>query len=153
VGAGPAASSELVRRQMSSQRRADTAPEVALRRALHARGLRFRTGLRVGSARPDILLTRARVAVFVMGDFWHSCPAHGTRPKANGDWWAAKLDANVARDRRQRSELEADGWLVDWAWECEPPTVAADRIAAAWARRTGRDLVALTPASPMADTR
>ncbi len=132
------ASSELVRRQMSRQPRGDTAPEIALRRQLHARGVRFRTGLRVGSTRPDVVLTRARIAVFVMGDFWHCCPVHATRPKANAQWWADKLDANVARDNRQRATLEADGWVVDWVWECEDPSAAADRIAALWAARTGR---------------
>jgi len=134
----PAASSELVRRQMSRQRSAGTAPELALRRHLHARGLRFRTGVRVGSTRPDVVLSRARVAVFVMGDFWHSCPIHRTRPKANAQWWADKLDANTARDLRQRTELETGGWVVDWVWECEDPSAAAARITAVWAARIGR---------------
>jgi DNA mismatch endonuclease (patch repair protein) len=134
----PAASSELVRRQMSRQSARDTVPELALRRALHRLGLRFRLHQRIGRARPDVVLTRARVAVFVMGDFWHSCPVHGTRPKANAAWWVDKLDANAARDNRQRAALVADGWHVEWVWECEDPQSAAERIAAVWRTRTGR---------------
>lgn len=134
----PPPSSEQVRAQMSRQRVRDTAPELALRRALHGFGLRFRVHDRIGRVRPDIVLTRARIAVFVMGDFWHSCPEHASRPKANGAWWAAKLDANRERDVRQRAALEADGWLVDWVWECEDPDGAARRIAALWRERTGR---------------
>ena len=86
---------------MSAARRRDTRPEVLLRRELHARGRRFRVALRVpGNNRRtiDIAFTRHRVAVFVDGCFWHSCPTHGTRPTANRDWWATKLAANRARD-------------------------------------------------------
>jgi len=137
----PVASSEVVRVQMSRQRRDATAPEMALRRALHARGVRFRVQLRIGRTRPDLVLTRARVAVFVMGDFWHSCPRHGSRPKANRDWWAAKLDANTERDRRQRTALEREGWHVEWVWECDEADDAADRVVALWRARTGRGTV------------
>lgn len=84
------------------------------------------------------MFSRARIAVFVMGDFWHSCPRHGTRPKSNAGWWAAKLDANTARDERQRAELEADGWLVVWVWECEDPVSVADDLRGIWRHRTGR---------------
>lgn len=101
-------------------------------------GLRFRLHHRIGRARPDVVLTRARVAVFVMGDFWHSCPVHGTRPKANAAWWVDKLDANTARDNRQRAALVSEGWHVEWVWECEDPQSAAERIAAVWRVRTGR---------------
>jgi DNA mismatch endonuclease (patch repair protein) len=131
----PVASSEVVRRQMARQRTSGTAPEIALRRELHALGLRFRVHLKVGAARPDVVLTKARIAVFVMGDFWHSCPLHGTRPKANAAWWAAKLEANRIRDERQRHELEAAGWHVTWVWECEDPAVAAAAVWTSWRRR------------------
>jgi len=134
----PGAVSELVRQQMSRQRRTGTAPEMALRRALHARGLRFRVHRRIGTTRPDVVFTRARIAVFVMGDFWHSCPRHATRPKANADWWAAKLAANTARDEHQRDELHAAGWLVVWVWECEDAAVAAASVHRRWQTRTGR---------------
>ena len=126
---------------MSRQRSQDTLPELALRRALHGRGLRFRLHERVGRARPDVLLTRAKIAIFVMGDFWHSCPRHGTRPKANGAWWAEKLASNQERDGRQRTVLEEHGWHVEWVWECEDADEAADRIQSVWRARTGRGLL------------
>jgi DNA mismatch endonuclease (patch repair protein) len=148
VAVKPSASSELVRRQMSRQRRRDTRPEVALRRELHARGMRFRVDARVGSAKPDILLTSARIAVFVMGDFWHMCPEHGTTPKANREWWLEKFAGNRARDERQRNELTADGWRVEWVWECESPAVAADRLEATWRERTARPLPAVVSSVP-----
>jgi DNA mismatch endonuclease (patch repair protein) len=134
----PAASSELVRRQMSRQPSTSTTPELALRRALHNLGLRFRVNQRVETCRPDVVFSRARIAVFVMGDFWHSCPVHGTTPKANAAWWAAKLAANTDRDRRQRLELESAGWLVVWVWECEDPVTAAAALREQWRLRTGR---------------
>jgi DNA mismatch endonuclease, patch repair protein len=118
---------------MRANRGRDTAPELALRRALYARGLRYRLhrrpvrGLR---CTPDIVFVGARVAVFVDGCFWHRCPVHGTDPKANGDWWARKLDANVARDRRNDQALRAHGWSVIRVWEHEAPDTAADRVAA-----------------------
>jgi DNA mismatch endonuclease (patch repair protein) len=121
---------------MTLQRTAGTGPELALRRELHALGLRFRVQLRLEGTRPDIVFTRARIAVFVMGDFWHSCPLHGTRPKANAQWWAEKLDANRARDLRQHDTLTAAGWRVIWVWECEDPVVAARAVRDAW-RVTG----------------
>ena len=83
---------------MRANRRRDTGPELALRRELHRRGLRYRVdhapiaGLR---CRADIVFTRARVAVFVDGCFWHACPEHGNIPTANREWWQAKLELNV----------------------------------------------------------
>ncbi len=81
-------------------------------------------------------MTRARIAVFVMGHFWHSCPTHGTLPKSNAGWWAEKLAGNVARDERQKRSLEQAGWLVIWVWECEAHHVAAERIVSAWTQRS-----------------
>ena len=86
---------------MSVAPRRDTAPELALRRALHAAGYRYRVVHPVPGNRRrsiDIAFTRAGVAVFVDGCFWHGCPEHGTRPRANSDWWSTKLAANHARD-------------------------------------------------------
>lgn len=94
--------------------------------------------LLIGRVRPDIVLTRAKIAVFVMGDFWHSCPEHGNSPKINAGWWAAKLASNGQRDLRQRTELEAAGWVVEWVWECENPESAALRVEAIWRTRSGR---------------
>jgi DNA mismatch endonuclease (patch repair protein) len=76
----------------------------------------------------DIVFGPARIAVFVDGCFWHRCPVHSTSPKANGDWWRAKLDANVERDRRADAVLRMRGWTVIRVWEHEPPEEAADRV-------------------------
>jgi DNA mismatch endonuclease (patch repair protein) len=130
---------------MQANRSADTLPELRLRRALHARSLRFRKGLRLvlpeASLRPDIVFTRARVAVFVDGCFWHRCPEHGEEPKANREFWAAKFERNVQRDRRTDAALLAAGWVVVRVWEHEEVEVAADRVAvqvrAALAARAG----------------
>jgi DNA mismatch endonuclease, patch repair protein len=116
---------------MSRQRRRDTAPEIALRRQLHARGLRYRVAWPIpGLSRRtvDIAFTRARLAVFVDGCFWHSCPEHATYPSANGAWWAAKLAANQQRDRTTTEHLEASGWTVVRIWEHEDPYQVASRL-------------------------
>lgn len=81
-----------------------------------------------GRVRVDICFTRARVAVFVDGCFWHVCPLHHQPPKRNTDYWAPKLAANVARDRRNDAGLVGDGWLVVRVWEHEAVDEAADRI-------------------------
>lgn len=91
--AGPHASSAAVSARMSRHPRRDTGPELVLRRALHAAGLRYRVGYPVpGLPRRtiDIAFTRAKVAVFVDGCFWHGCEQHRTVPTANGAWWAEK---------------------------------------------------------------
>jgi DNA mismatch endonuclease (patch repair protein) len=113
--------------------RRDTGPEVALRSELHRRGLRFRKDLPVRVphrvVRPDVVFTRARLAVFVDGCFWHVCPVHGNEPRANTDYWRPKLARNVARDRAVDAALERAGWRVLRAWEHEPVDAIADRIA------------------------
>ena len=109
---------------MAAIKRADTKVEVALRSALHARGLRFRKDLRVDAggirARPDIVFTRRRIAVFVDGCFWHCCPEHGREPTENTSYWSPKLLRNRERDLEQAQGLRADGWLVVRLWEHEP---------------------------------
>jgi DNA mismatch endonuclease, patch repair protein len=126
----PASSADALRR-MTSQRQRDTKGELELRSLLHRRGLRFRVhallpGLR---RRSDIVFTRARVAVFVDGCFWHGCPEHGSWPKQNADWWREKIEANQRRDRDTDARLKAAGWTVVRVWEHDDPTRAADRIA------------------------
>jgi DNA mismatch endonuclease (patch repair protein) len=130
----PSASSPAVRARFQRQRTRDTAPEMALRRELHHRGLRYRVDVPLlGSrrGRVDIVFSRARVAVMVDGCFWHRCPIHGLAPKANAAWWQQKLDRNVERDRRTGEELTSSGWRVVRVWEHEKPDAAADRIEAA----------------------
>ncbi len=120
--------------RMSRQRRAGTEPELALRRELHRRGLRYfvdRPPIRGQRRRADVIFPRLRVAVYVDGCFWHSCPEHATYPKNNAEWWAEKLAANVARDRATDAALAAAGWKVIRIWEHEDPVAAADRVAAA----------------------
>jgi DNA mismatch endonuclease (patch repair protein) len=75
------------------------------------------------------VFTRAKVAVYVDGCFWHKCPTHATIPKANREWWVAKLETNVRRDRDTDDRLVAAGWTVVRVWEHEPPDVAAEQIA------------------------
>ena len=114
--------------------RRDTRPEIALRSELHGRGLRFRKDLPVRVAgrvvRPDVVFTRAQVAVFVDGCFWHACPIHGNQPRANTDYWRPKLARNVARDRAVDDALRSAGWDVLRAWEHEAPAVVANRVEA-----------------------
>jgi DNA mismatch endonuclease, patch repair protein len=118
---------------MRGNRRTDTLPELAIRRLLHASGLRYRVDypLIVGDVRvrPDVVFPRRRVAVFVDGCFWHGCPTHGTRPAANPAYWSAKLARNRARDRRVDAALHAHGWRVIRAWEHDFPRAVARRVA------------------------
>ncbi|NGP07805.1 very short patch repair endonuclease [Rhodococcus sp. 14C212] len=120
--------------RMSRQRRRDTVPEVALRRELHRRGVRYfvdRAPLPGIRRRADLVFPRRRVAVYVDGCFWHRCPQHATDPKNNAEWWAAKLAGNVARDRDTDAALAAAGWTAVRIWEHEDPVEAADRVQAA----------------------
>jgi DNA mismatch endonuclease (patch repair protein) len=116
----------------------DTGPEVALRRELHRRGLRYRVDARPDPSvrgRADLVFGPARVAVYVDGCFWHSCEEHGTLPKSNREWWRTKLNRTVERDRAIERTLRALGWEVVRVWEHEGPVEAADRVAAAVAAR------------------
>ena len=109
------------RRLMARVRQRDTKPELAVRRAAHAMGYRFRLHRRDLPGRPDLVFPRWRVAVFVHGCFWHlhqGCPK-ATVPKARRDWWLDKLQGNRARDARAESALRALGWQVAVIWECE----------------------------------
>jgi DNA mismatch endonuclease, patch repair protein len=109
---------------MQANKRCDTAPEVALRSALHARGLRFRKDFRLSDVasrpRPDIVFPRAKVAIFVDGCFWHCCPEHGRPPASNTDYWTPKLERNVERDRTNNAALRGAGWNVVRIWEHVP---------------------------------
>lgn len=125
------ASSAASRRIMHANRRRDTGPELAVRRSLHARGLRYRVDVAVEPgirSRPDIAFTRRRVAVYIDGCFWHGCPAHRSQPKANAAYWTPKLQQNVERDRRVTDALTMAGWTVLRFWEHEDPTAVADAI-------------------------
>lgn len=117
--------------RLSAQRRRDTAPEMALRRELHRRGYRYfvdKAPLRGLRRRADLVFPRRKVAVYVDGCFWHSCPQHATQPKNNAEWWSEKLAANVRRDRDTDERLTDAGWTVIRVWEHEDPVTAATRI-------------------------
>lgn len=107
--------------RMSRIRSRDTVPELALRRALHAKGFRFRLGTRSLPGRPDIVLRKHQAVVFVHGCFWHrhqGCSI-ATTPKTRTDFWAEKFRKNVQRDVDVAEKLRAQGWRVLVAWECE----------------------------------
>ncbi len=138
---------------MGRQGRRDTAPELALRRELWRRGLRYRVDAAPtpGRRRADLVFARARVAVYVDGCFWHRCPEHSTAPTSNRAWWAAKLDANVARDRATDDELEAAGWVVVRVSEHEDPLEAAERVQGAVnsSAQGGRRSPTIRPSRPL----
>jgi DNA mismatch endonuclease (patch repair protein) len=85
------------------------------------------------------VLSRARIAVFVDGCFWHACQQHGGLPKNNRDWWAAKQARNVAQDREKDEALRSLGWLPLHLWEHTPVEDMAERVVTEWRTRTGRD--------------
>src|SRR4051794_19285005 len=119
---------------MQGNRRRDTQPERRVRSALFALGLRFRVDYPIQVAtqdraiRADIVFTRAKLAVFIDGCFWHGCPDHGTRPQRNSHYWTAKLARNKDRDRRYNAALAASGWTVMRIWEHENPALSAEQI-------------------------
>lgn len=118
---------------MQGNRSRDTRHEIALRRELHRRGLRFRKhialvpGLRF---RPDVVFPRQRIAVECLGCFWHCCPVDGVTPRTNADYWLSKLERNVERDRRNAAAVAAAGWQLIVVWEHEDRVEAADRVEA-----------------------
>ena len=128
------ASSPAVRAVMRGNKGRDTRPELAVRSAAHALGLRYRVGVSPlpGLRRTaDLVFTAAKVAVFVDGCFWHGCPEHHRPARRNSDFWTAKIQGNVSRDADTDSRLRAAGWQVIRIWEHEPPAEAAGRIRAA----------------------
>lgn len=124
-------------RHLRGRRRTDTHPELLLRRALHALGARFRLHRRIArGCTPDIVLPGRRLAVFVDGDYWHSCPVHRKDKVVRGpnaELWAAKLARNQERDARANQLAEAAGWRVVRVWECavrhDPRAVALHVLA------------------------
>lgn len=97
----------------------NTLPEIRLRRAAWALGLRYRLHRPIGITRPDLVFTGAKVAVFVDGCFWHCCPLHSVMPKNNREFWQKKLSRNVQRDAEATQFLIAAGWRVLRFWEHE----------------------------------
>jgi DNA mismatch endonuclease, patch repair protein len=112
---------ETRHRVMASIRKRDTRPEMAVRRALHAQGLRFRLHRSDLPGTPDVVLPGRRLAVFVHGCFWHQHPgcSWSRMPSGNTSYWGPKLARNIERDTKARRQLETLGWRVIVVWECE----------------------------------
>lgn len=113
---------------------------MALRRALHAAGLRYRVNTRPipGSRMTvDVVFPRARVAVEMRGCFWHGCSRHHRPSRRNARFWSGKIADNVRRDEAKRAALEANGWELVVVWEHDDITEAVERIAALLASRSG----------------
>lgn len=137
----PWASSAAVRATMQGNRRRDTKPEMAVRRAVHALGLRYRVDARPLTSlnrRADLVFTRAKVAVFIDGCYWHGCPEHGTTARTNADYWGPKIQRNRDRDADTDDRLTEAGWGVLRAWEHEDPLSVAQRIASVVQLRSER---------------
>lgn len=129
----PRATSVDVRASMQGNRNRDTKPELALRSRLHALGLRYRVSTRpVPDVRhtADVVFTRARIAVFVDGCYWHGCPEHHRPARKNSEFWTGKIEANRRRDAQVNQMLTQAGWQVVRIWEHEDPVEAAQRIEA-----------------------
>jgi DNA mismatch endonuclease (patch repair protein) len=125
------ASSPAVRKSMQGNRFRDTKPELAVRRAAHALGLRYRVGQRpLASVRrnADLVFPRVKVAVFVDGCFWHGCPEHFKEPATNVDYWREKIGGNRARDLQTAQLLRLQGWLPLRFWSHEDPDSVAREI-------------------------
>ncbi|MHB8160261.1 MAG: very short patch repair endonuclease [Thermoleophilia bacterium] len=106
---------------MAQIKSADTMPEKKVRSTLHRMGYRFALHCKDLPGRPDIVLSKYRTAIFVNGCFWHRHPGckYAYMPKTRIRFWQKKFDDNISRDKRNRKELEKDGWTVIVVWECE----------------------------------
>ena len=138
--------SKAASRVGASNRRQDTTPEILLRTALRAHGVRFRSNVKTLPGCPDLILVRERIAVFCDGDFWHGRHWSKRKPKLlagwNAEYWVAKIERNRARDRSVARTLRRLGWRVLRVWESNvrrDPERAAARIAARAAGRTHRE--------------
>lgn len=130
--------SAATKARMVGQARRNTAPELALRKALSVEGLRYRVNRRpIPDLRieADVVFPTERVAVFADGCFWHGCPKHSRDTKSNTKWWAAKIATNKQRDDENTAALKKAGWRVVRVWEHEDPAIAATRVRKAVERR------------------
>lgn len=104
---------------MAAIRGADTRPEMTIRKALHARGFRYRLHAKELRGKPDLILPKYKASIFVHGCFWHGhdCPLFRW-PKTREDFWRHKIGENQRRDADVRRQLAAEGWRVATVWEC-----------------------------------
>ena len=134
---GRAGSARTEGKHLAGRKKKDTAPEIALRKALHAQGARFRLHRQLAKGcTPDIVMPGRRLAIFVDGCFWHGCPEHGRKTAFTGPnaaLWEEKMQRNAERDRRSTALAQSRGWQVTRVWECEvrddPSSVAASLLA------------------------
>jgi DNA mismatch endonuclease, patch repair protein len=121
---------EVRSRMMAGIRSKDTKPEIMVRRALHARGFRFRLHKRDLPGRPDLVLAKHNAAIFVHGCFWHGHNCGAFRlPKTRTAFWHDKISTNLARDQRSVSRLADEGWRVRIVWECDLRRNASSAVA------------------------
>lgn len=136
------ATSPATAKSMRANRARDTCAELQVRRILHRAGYRYRVDYRPSRrvrSRADIVFTRAKIAVYLDGCFWHGCPLHATLPKRNADYWVPKLTRNRERDMEVTDALTSEGWLVLRYWEHEAAPDVALRIIASVRARIGGD--------------
>ncbi|MGA4539043.1 very short patch repair endonuclease [Uniformispora flossi] len=130
---GSWASSAANRRSMRGNRSRDTSPELALRKLVHAAGLRYRVAAKPlpGMRRTaDLVFRPVRVAVFIDGCYWHGCPEHYVPPKTNPDYWRNKIARNIERDHDTDAKLVENGWTVLRFWEHQPAADCARQVCA-----------------------
>jgi len=116
---------------MQANRSRDTKPELAVRSAVHRRGLRFRVAMRPQPElrrTADMVFRKAKTAVFVDGCYWHGCPDHYAQPATNRQYWSDKISGNIKRDKETNLYLEKSGWTVLRFWEHEDPEAVADIV-------------------------
>ena len=119
---GDSLNKEQRRRSMQGNRAKDTKPEILLRKVLWHRGIRYRKNYKILPGRPDIVLTRWHIAIFVDGDFWHARNHQenpGEQIVGNSEYWRHKLSRNVERDKEVGDALTTEGWLVLRFWESD----------------------------------
>lgn len=123
---------EARRRNMQANRSKNTSPEIRVRKALHALGYRFRIHRKELPGKPDIVLPKHKLVIFVHGCFWHQHPGCrlASRPSSNSEYWQAKFKRNRLRDKNNQIALEQAGWIVVTIWECETrqPEILDERL-------------------------
>ena len=128
------ATNAATRRSMQGNKSKDTLAELAIRRALHAQGFRYRVNIRpLPTLRrtADVVFPRVKIAVFIDGCFWHACPIHYVEPKVHIDYWRPKIDRNHTRDVETTCLREQAGWTVMRFWGHQLSEEVAGEIAAA----------------------
>lgn len=129
-GRAPIPAKVVTSKVMSANKAHSTKPELLLRKALHKNGVKgYRLNWKKAPGRPDIALPGKKIAIFVHGCFWHSCPiCNLSMPKSNIEFWSQKFANNIHRDRIKREQLISMGWRVITIWECEIKKNVIDNV-------------------------